>query len=139
MSDTSLLARWPPELFTQLPERTISDITSALRYGNGERGLDNILADIVSGQKQIWVHSIGDKFNGTVITQLTEYPQKRTCELLYLGADKAMEALHEIHTIELWALENDCHDIQAIGRAGWVKLMAKHEFKQRYTVIGKNL
>lgn len=138
-----MLAHWPPEVFHKLPRRVIKDLISAMHYSNNERGLKDLVSDLVSGNKQVWIHSHNNEFNGTIVTQLTDFPGKKTCEILYLGGDTAgdnlMEFIEEIAVIERWARHNNCDDIQAIGREGWVKVLNKYGYQKRYVVTGKLL
>ena len=134
-----MIAQWPKELFSKLPERTTKDVLSALRYSNGERNFKDVMNELMSGEKQIWVHTTDDKFNATVSTEVIDFPGKRTCMISYLGGDHILDCLDDIGTIELWAKENGCKDIQVIGRKGWCKALKKFMYNERYTVIGKEL
>ena len=136
---TSLLAMWPASLMHKLPDRIVSDILSAMHYSNGERSFSDLIHEIARGEKQIWVHSTDDEFNATVVTQVSQFPSKKTCEILYLGGDKAVEFVTDISAIEDWAREQGCDDIQAIGRRGWVKALAPLGYSERYTITGKAL
>ena len=112
---------------------------SALHYSNGERSLQDLIHEIARGEKQVWLHTEGDKFNATVVTQVTQFPGKKTCEILYLGGDKAIKYLDDIREIEVWAKAEGCHDIQVIGRDGWAKVLKQYGYDKRYVVTGKVL
>ena len=134
-----MLALWTPEVFDRLPDRIRDDLLSALHYGTGERSFEDLVQECRDGEKQIWMHTVGDKFNATVITQISLFPGKKTCEILYLGGDTVLEHLGDIKEIEDFAREQGCHDIQAIGRPGWVRAMRAVGYEQRYSVTGKIL
>jgi hypothetical protein len=142
MISESNLAQWPVELFDQLPERVTGDILSALEYSFGERSLKHVLDDLYSGEKQIWLHSTGEVFTATVITQIVEYPSKRTCEVTYLGGDGSLDIIRDkkhVQQVEEWARYNQCQDIQIIGRKGWLRVLKDQDYTERYITLGKQL
>lgn len=134
-----MLAQWPVELLHKLPPRVITDIQSALEYGHGERNLKDITDSIQKGDKQVWVHSTEDLFTGTVITEIIQYPRKKTCQIIYLGGDSSLKFLDELQVIEEWARLNNCVDIQVIGRKGWLRVLKNQDYRERYTTVGKEL
>jgi hypothetical protein len=137
-----MLCMWTQEHFKDMPALTLKHIESALRFGYGERKVEHVIEELVSGSKQIWLGTIGEKFVATVVTQVIDYPLKRTCEITYLGGESGegvAEALGEVEYIEQWAIFNDCDDMQVIGRKGWLRALKKHGYSDRYTVLGKSL
>jgi len=137
-----MLCMWTQEHFKDMPVSTIEHVESALRFSYGEREIHDIMKELVKGSKQIWLGTIGDKFVATVVTQIIQYPKKKTCEICYLGGEAGsgvLKALGEVEAIENWAVDNGCDDIQVFGRRGWLKALKKHGYSSRYTIIGKNL
>lgn len=137
-----MLCMWTQEHFKDMPASTLDHIKSALEFSYGERRLQDVMVELVQGSKQIWLGTIDDKFVATVVTHIIDYPQKRTCEVCYLGGESGsgvVEALGEVNYIEEWALENNCDDIQVFGRRGWLKALKKYGYSDRYTILGKYL
>ena len=137
-----MLCMWTQEHFKDMPAVTLDHISSALEFSYGERRLQHVIQDLVSGTKQIWLGTLDDKFVATVVTQIIDYPSKRTCEVCYLGGEAGqgvVSALDNVKYIERWAIHNDCDDMQVFGRRGWLKALKKHGYSDRYTILGKSL
>ena len=137
-----MLIQYPPEYFDKVPEKVCTDIISAIKYNTGETDLKHIVQDLKEGNKQLWIHmdeEHDDQYTSCVVTQVTDHPLKRTCEILYLGGKNSLSFIDEIHTIEDWARFNNCDDIQCIGRPGWERVLKRFGYERRYTVAGKQL
>ena len=137
-----MLCMWTQEYFNKLPSLSVEHIASALKFGYGEREVTDVAQDLIDGNKQIWIGTLDSKFVATVVTQIIDYPSKRTCEICYLGGEGdsgVLGALSEVKEIEDWAVINNCNDIQIYGRRGWVKALKEHGYTDRYTIIVKSL
>ena len=134
-----MIAQWPIGLLNELPVRAYRDIESAIKHSYGERNLENIMEELVKGEKQVWMLSTDDEFKATIITHIVEHPQKKTCELIYLGGEDMLDMIPEFTAIEDWAVENGCKDFQAVGRPGWERVLKSHGYERRYITVGRNL
>lgn len=134
-----MITYWPPEVFDHLPSFAMDHIALALEYGNGERDLVNVWEDLLSGSKQIWLHTKDDVFDFTIVTQIVEHPNKKICEVVYSGGSGMLDALPELKEIEEWAKINGCTDIHAIGRKYLSKSLKSYGYEQRYITVGKKL
>lgn len=134
-----MLAQWPKEMFDQLPNFVWDHISLALEHGNGERTITEVKKDILAGTKQVWLHSIGDKFDFTIVTQIMEHPSKKVCEVVYSGGSGMIKAMEELRVIEDWARMNGCTDIHAVGRKYLSRTLGNYGYSQRYITVGKKL
>ena len=137
-----MLCMWTQEHFKDMPYSTLKHIEDALAHGYGERDLKHVIQELVEGSKQIWLGTIGKEFVATVVTHIIEYPNKKTCEICYLGGESGtgvLDALNEVKEIEQWARLQGCDDMQVFGRRGWLKALNKHGYSERYTIVGKSL
>ena len=132
-------AQWPTSEIYNAPLRVGSDIRDALEHGNGEREVEDVIQELLRGDKQLWMKTINDDFVLTVITQVYDTPRKRVCEITYLGGEEVMGFIGDIKEIELWARENNCTDITVIGRKGWERALRDKGYSPRYVTIGKKL
>lgn len=136
-------AQWPPEHLLNLPSKVAGWIQDALDKGNGERTLQDVFSEILQNKKQLWVRSEEEEFTTAAVTQVIDTPQKRICEITYLGGVAAkntgFDFLDGISVIEDWARENGCTDITAIGREAWVRALRHLDYEKRYTTVGKKL
>ena len=137
-----MFCMWTQEHFKELPLACLDHIKLAMESSYGERELKHVAQELAKGSKQIWLKTLDEKFIATVITHVIDYPNKRTCEICYLGGESGegvMDSLKDIQEIENWATLNNCDDIQVFGRRGWLRPLKEHGFSERYTILGKSL
>lgn len=89
----------------------------ALKESNGTHELEDVLSEIVSGQKQLWVDG-----SSAIVTQLCPYPRFISIEMFLIGG--------EMGEIKLLAKEITDHAricgikrAQIAGRGGWEKAL----------------
>jgi hypothetical protein len=134
-----MITQWTPDVFDKLPISVFKHICAALEHGNGERSIVDVGKDLAEGSKQIWLHSVEDKFDFTIVTQIIEHPSKKICEIVYSGGEGMLKALDELQVIEDWARDNGCTDIHAIGRKYMSRSLKPYGYEQRYITMGKKL
>ena len=126
-----------------VPHRAVFDIIQALAFSKGERLLDDLVAQIMTGDAQIWlVYENEDEHIGTVVTRIVEFDSgMKSCVIEYLGGlpDKVLLSLDDIQYIENWAKFNNCEDVRVIGRPAWEKKLGKFGYDKYYSIIGKKL
>lgn len=78
----------------------------------------DILGEVERGKMQSF--STGESL---VITRISVFPRRRVLEII-----AAAGTLEELKTLQnriyLFALENDCASVMAMGRSGWERLMS---------------
>jgi hypothetical protein len=135
-----MIVQWTQDSLSKLPQKAIQHIALALEHGNGERVLEDVAKDLMSGFKQIWLHTNdSNEFDFTIVTQIIEHPTKKICEIVYSGGEGMLVALDELKEIEDWARMNGCTDIHAVGRKYLSKSLASYGYTQRYITVGKAL
>jgi hypothetical protein len=90
-----------------------AQIDAALAYASGSHTFEDVCAAVDAGRMQCWpgAHSV-------VITEILEYPRKRTLNFFLAGGTLAeLEAMTP--NILAWAKTQGCHDTVFIGRKGW--------------------
>jgi len=136
-----MILQIPSEMLNIAPKRIWTDLSEAMAHGHGEVTADSLLEDLRSGDKQLWVDFTDNTcINHTCswVTAISDYPGKRVCEILYFGGNK-MGDMSQLTEVEQWAKDNGCKDMRVIGRKAWVKILAKQDYHEWYTIIGKRL
>lgn len=76
----------------------------------------------MTAQWQLWT-ACDDRIRGVMVTCITVYPQKKTCEIIFFAGDGLDEMLPLLSDIEGWAMQNGCSDIELRGRSGWSRVL----------------
>lgn len=135
-----MIVQYSKEYLHMIPTRALDDIYEAMQYSFGELTFSQVINQITEGDKQIWIRrNEEDEHTCTVVTQVVEYPNKKTCEICYLGGVSLDDNLDELGYIEDWARFNGCDDIQLTGRKAWKKLLKDEGYSERYIILGKEL
>jgi hypothetical protein len=80
------------------------------------------------------------KVYGVFVTRITDYAQKRQCEILLLaGKERELWEDKMVLTIEELARANGCARISLLGRPGWKKLGDRHGYKIKNVEFTKEL
>lgn len=98
--------------------------------------MDDVYNNLMQGFSQMWLADNGE-IKGVAITQLINYPQKRTCLLLFTAGVDFDHWRHLLTDIESWAVSKGCKDIEFYGRRGWLK--KDLGYKPTYVVFRKDL
>lgn len=123
-----------------IPDRAIQDIMDAMEHGHNERTLKQIIDSIEDGSSQIWIKfSDAMAHECTVVTEIQDFPNCRSCIVNYLGGDNALGHMADVGAIEEWAKFNGCSDMRLIGRKGWERVMKTHGYENQYTIMLKEL
>lgn len=95
----------------------------------GRRTPEQVLQALMHGEMQLWVGGDEtDELKGAFVTQISNYPLKRSCYVLYIAGEGAIENIDLFGDIEDWARQNGCHEMCLVGRPGWKKVLPDYEF-----------
>ena len=115
-------------------------ITYALEYADGKYRVEHILQGIKDQKMQLWVVSGSQKGVYSVcVTQVINYPAKKTMLILLCAGEHMAVWLHYINVLKDFAKANQCVAIEEYGRPGWAKYLGKLGFKTIHTVCSLNL
>jgi hypothetical protein len=93
------------------------------------------------GRYGLWV-VVDDNMKVALITEILEYPQKRTLAVPFCGGEE--------HLIDQWlpdivramddhARHNGCVSVEIFGRPGWEKILKGYDYKKRYVVLEREI
>ena len=116
-----------------------TDIERACKYSSGTYDSDAILQELMGSRSILWViHDEEDNITANYVTQLVQYPRKKTLLVVTLGG-KGYKKWHPLMLEELakYAKEEKCDFIEAsirqdlaewAERVGWVKTRITMEY-----------
>lgn len=118
-----------------------SEIERALRYSRGEVELSDIKLRCEQGLMQLWIiMEDGIGVSGVAVTEVIDYPNLKAARVVALAGEnieKWMKLGDEV--LAAWARHSKCDVLEAIGRAGWAKMLTKVGWKQQYVYVGREL
>ena len=136
-------------MITQAPIQNIvdvwRDVERLIKLSNahsmGESDHYDTLADLVRGQKQLWIVYDDDQYTKAVATtEINQWPKARKLRIVHLAGEDMDQWFDElINTLEYFARQNVCTHIEAYGRRGWVKQSKHLGFKESYTIVSKEI
>ena len=107
-------------------------LQAALDRGTGGYTLDDILAQVATGEMQIWMGEAA-----TVATQIVTMPRRKVCQIALVAGD-----YDELMKIEIdiaqWARAQGCVALMQTGRRGWTRRLGK-EWRETFVAMERNL
>jgi hypothetical protein len=99
----------------------------AAKYTYGRYDVDDIKAELVkNSNQQLWI-AFDEKIYGAVVTEILQYPKKRTLIMHFTGGIELPKWKDEmLSVLRSFARDNKCDCIESLGRAGW-KRVFKHD------------
>lgn len=108
-------------------------IESALEYAEGTHDFKNIVDEVLTGTMQLWA---GEK--GCAVTQIINYPNKKVLHVFLAGGE--MEQIVDFQeSAKKFGKMNGCTAMSIAGRKGWAKVLPKHGWSEKYTVMGMEI
>lgn len=109
-------------------------IEAALSYAGGTHTFEDVRAGIHEGRLQFWPGP-----NSAIITEIIEYPQKRTLHFFLAGGNLAELEVMVPGIIE-WGRTQGCSAASLTGRKGWERSFLKREgWATKLVVMTKDL
>lgn len=108
-------------------------IESALAYSGGTHEFQHVVMGILNGSMQLWP---GD--SACAVTEITVYPNKKVLHV-FLAAGDMEEIISMQDDAAKWAKTQGCTGMTIAGRPGWKKVLGKHEWKEAFVILSKEI
>lgn len=96
-------------------ERIRYHIAAALEYSQGTHTVDDVIAQIISGELQLWPGQ-----DSVVITQIITYPRKKVLHIFLAGGNQKELKEMDPYVVQ-WAKDQGCTALTFTGRLGWAR------------------
>lgn len=120
---TKIVPVWVPrkrvEQAWPLVEKFVED---AVRHAGGRFTAEDIRKFCLNGQMQLWLVLDDGQATAVVLTEIVNYPQKKSCRIVGLAGHNMHKWLNLRIHIDEWAKRNGCQKMEIIGREGWARL-----------------
>jgi hypothetical protein len=109
-------------------------IEGAAKYTFGRFTSNDIKNELLTKSRQLWVIFDTQTVYGFVITELSNYPQKKELVLHFTGGIE-FNKWHKpiLETLKTFAKKEQCDVIEFCGRSGWTKLFKQDGYKPIFT------
>ena len=108
-------------------------VKGAADYTYGRFTANDIRTGLKTKNQQLWIALEDEKALGFVVTQISDYPQKRALIMHFTGG-KQLPKWKDMMLEELqhFAYNNGCDVIESQGRKGWSKVFKEDGFKEQF-------
>jgi len=104
----------------------------AAKYTHGRYKTEDIYNELCKGNQQLWI-AYDDKVYGAVITEIMQYPQKRTLIMHFTGGVELPKWKDEmLSVLRSFAKDNQCDCIESYGRTGWKRIFKNDGFTSKF-------
>ncbi|EJF77789.1 Uncharacterised protein [Candidatus Bartonella washoeensis] len=130
MAQVFLTSSWDKERIAPYLEEIVAAFSQYVERFKHELTLQELLEEICSGKKQLWLLlDDDDQFLAAVTTQLqyTALGKKRAliCDCCGKGC---VDLVDHLQFVEEWARENGACEIEILGRLGWQRSLKKQGY-----------
>jgi hypothetical protein len=102
-------------------------LMKSVKYTYGRYNLQNIHDAILHRNYHLWVVCVDGVYKGAVVTNITEYPQKKFLCMHFTGGYDLKEWKQPmLDKLRKFAIDMNCDGIESSGRPGWVKIFSNN-------------
>lgn len=103
----------------------------AAKYTHGRYTASDILDTVLLYDHQLWIAFNEDRaIKGAVITEIVQYPRVKNLAMHFCAGVEGLTWKEPmLKTLQKWAFDNGCDNIEASGRAGWMKIFNGDGYK----------
>jgi hypothetical protein len=116
-----------------------ADIECAVATARGKFTVDDMLAELRSGECQLWIWK-SETAHALCITQVHSYKRNKVCWIrICVGENFPEWSVACIGRIEDWARAQGCDAMEFIARPGWSKVMKQYGYDMTHQYLEKEL
>lgn len=115
-------------------ERFMAD---ACGYSDDDLEPEQLLAQLVAGERMLWVAHDGTEVLMGLVTDVYETANRRICLILTAGGHPRVPWDWIAGVIEQFAAERGCHKVRIVGRKGWMAKLPT--YRATCVVLSKDL
>jgi len=121
----------PTEQLVQVWEEVMPMIERALQYTGGRFTMQNVLADLLTGNQTLWIAIEDQEIIGCTTISITQYPGLKALVYEHLGGENVTRWLDEGHRVcSHYAKHLGCTVLECQGRSGWKPFLEKLGYRQ---------
>ncbi len=108
----------------RLVEASIAD---AVETSRGKYTVDDVKADCMSGDAQLWLVGMDEQLLCVTVTRIVEFSRKKVCQIDICVGDRMDLWWRNVGHIEEWARNMGCDAMWCIARKGWARIMKDYD------------
>ena len=115
-------------------------VDAALKHSGFQRySADDVYARLLNGRMQLWIGADDDGPKVIVVTETSNYPQRRTFGIVVCTGEDREDWLHHLGTIEEWGRGEGCHSAVLFAREGWTRVLKPLGYDKTHVILEKAL
>lgn len=125
----------------QAIDKNWSDITNYLeRLVDEKCSLEDMYNKITDGDWHLWVATDYDsnEIYAVAITAFIEYPRSTNLRMIFVSGDGENWPI-ALKVFEHFALVNDCHEVEVLGRKGWERVLRDRGYELKSVTLRKRI
>lgn len=125
----------------QAIDKNWSDITKFLeRLVDEKCSLEDMYNKITDGDWHLWVATDYDTnmIYAVAITAFIEYPRSTNLRMIFVSGDGENWPI-ALKVFEHFALVNDCHEVEVLGRKGWERVLRDRGYELKSVTLRKRI
>ena len=105
----------------------------ALNFSGGTNDFDDVAQSVMEGRMQLWAAE-----DACAVTEIAVYPKKKVLHT-FLAGGKMGTIVDMQHDAAKWAKLQGCTSMSIAGRAGWERVLSKHDWEPVHVVLSKEI
>lgn len=116
-----------------------SDISKYLeRLVDAKCSLEDMYNKVVEGEWHLWVATDQDEIYAVAITAFIYYPRSTNLRMIFVSGDGENWPV-ALKVFEHFALVNDCHEVEILGRKGWERVLRDRGYELKSVTLRKRI
>ena len=129
----------PANAVTNVWDKIEELVDKVIPYTYGRMIAADVLHNLIINHYHLWIIEKEDTIKAIAITEFMKYPRKTVLLINFISGDKLSEWIEELDRVLVkFSKETGCDFLEACGRAGWERKIAKLGWKKKFTIVERH-
>jgi len=129
----------PANAVTNVWDKIEELVDKVIPYTYGRMIAADVLHNLIINHYHLWIIEKEDTIKAIAITEFMKYPRKTVLLINFISGDKLSEWIEELDRVLVkFSKETGCDFLEACGRAGWERKIARLGWKKKFTIVERH-
>ena len=129
----------PANAVTKVWDKIEKLVDKVIPYTYGRMITADVLHNLIINHHHLWIIEKEDTIKAIAITEFMKYPRKTVLLINFISGDKLSEWVEELDRVLVkFSKETGCDFLEACGRAGWERKIARLGWKKKFTIVERH-
>ena len=129
----------PANAVTKVWDKIENLVDKVIPYTYGRMITADVLHNLIINHYHLWIIEKEDTIKAIAITEFMKYPRKTVLLINFISGDKLSEWVEELDRVLVkFSKETGCDFLEACGRAGWERKIARLGWKKKFTIVERH-